>query len=67
MDQPYTQTVRTLLAIQEYEPDDPSPYDDTGWTLDALRHVEAIPIADRSMLDQPMTLLGEDAALRGIV
>lgn len=67
MDQPYTQTVRTLLAIQEYEPDDPSPYDDTGWTLDALRHVEAIPVADRSMLDQPMTLLGEDAALRGTV
>ena len=67
MDQPYTQTVRTLLAIQHYEPDDPSPYDDTGWTLDALRHVETIAIADRSVLDQPMTLLAENAVVTGTV
>jgi hypothetical protein len=65
MDQPYTQTVRTLLAIQHYEPDDPSPYDDTGWTLDALRHVETVAIADRAVLDQPMTLLAEDAVVTG--
>jgi len=67
MDQPYTQTVRTLLAIQHYEPDDPRPYDDTGWTLDALRHVETIAIADRAVLDQPMTLLAEDAVVSGAV
>jgi hypothetical protein len=26
--------------------DDPQPCDDTGWTLDALRHVETIAVTD---------------------
>ena len=67
MDQPYTQTTRTLLAIQTYKPDDPRPYDDTGWTLDALRHVETTAVADSSILAQPMTRLDTDAAVAGAV
>jgi hypothetical protein len=67
MDQPYTATVRTLLAVQKYEPDFPSPYDDTGWTLDALRHVETVAVADSSILAQPMTPLVADAAVTGTV
>jgi len=67
LDQPYTATVRTLLAIQDYKPDDPQPYDDTGWTLDALRHVETIGAADSSVLAQPMTLLTGDATVTGSV
>jgi len=67
MDQPYTATVRTLLAIQKYEPDFPNPYDDTGWTLDALRHVETVAVADSAVLAQPMTLLAADAAVTGTV
>ncbi|MDH5316320.1 MAG: hypothetical protein OEW44_07550, partial [Gemmatimonadota bacterium] len=67
MDQPYTQTARTLLAIQTYKPDDPRPYDDTGWTLDALRHVETIAAADSSILSRPMTLLDTDAGVVGTV
>ena len=39
LDQPYTQYPRTILGVQTFRPDDPRPYDDTGWTLDAQRHV----------------------------
>jgi len=65
LDQPYSATVRTLLAIQKYTADDPPPYDDTGWTLDALRHVETLKAADSSILGQPMQLLTSNATIRG--
>ncbi len=65
LDQPYSATVRTLLAIQKYKVDDPPPYDDTGWTLDALRHVETIKAADSTILKQPMRLLTDNASVRG--
>ena len=67
MDQPYTQTVRTLLATQSFKPDLPSPYDDTGWTLDELRHVQTLKIADPAVLSAPMTMLTGDASVRGSV
>ena len=65
MDQPYTALVRTVLAVQRYRPDDPSPYDDTGWSLDQLRHVTVYTIADSSVLAKPMRLLAENAAVAG--
>ena len=67
MDQPYSGPVRTLLAIQKFKADDPPPYDDTGWTLDLLRHVETSPIADSAILAQPMTLLAADAVVEGTI
>ena len=67
MDQPYTQTARTLLAIQSFKPDLPSPYDDTGWTLDELRHVQTLKIADSTVLRAPMSPLAADASVRGTV
>ncbi|MEX2110519.1 MAG: M14 family zinc carboxypeptidase [Gemmatimonadaceae bacterium] len=67
LDQPYTQTVRTLLAIQKYKPDDPPPYDDTGWTLDELRHVVTHKIADSTILAKPMRMLTEDAKVEGAI
>jgi hypothetical protein len=67
LDQPYSATVRTLLAIQKYKADDPPPYDDTGWTLDALRHVETIKVADSSIFSRPMQMLTADASVRGAV
>ena len=57
MDQPYAAPVRTLLSIQKFKADDPPPYDDTGWTLDLLRHVETKAIADSGILAHPMTLI----------
>ncbi|MEO6529077.1 MAG: M14 family zinc carboxypeptidase [Gemmatimonadaceae bacterium] len=67
LDQPYTATARTLLAIQKYKPDDPTPYDDTGWTLDELRHVRTHAIADSSVLTRPMKRLTENAAVAGAI
>jgi hypothetical protein len=65
MDQPYTGTVRTLLATQKFGSNEPPPYDDTGWTLDLLRHVIVRPVADSSVLAQPMTRLDADAVVTG--
>jgi hypothetical protein len=67
MDQPYTALVRTVLALQRFRPDDPSPYDDTGWSLDQLRQVTVFTIADSAVLARPMTLLGADVAVAGAV
>jgi hypothetical protein len=67
MDQPYTQMIRTMLAIQRFKADDPSPYDDTGWTLDELRHVETYTIPDSSILAKPMRPLSADATIAGRV
>jgi hypothetical protein len=67
MDQPNTGAVRTLLAMQKFGANEPPPYDDTGWTLDLLRHVIALPVADSSVLAQPMTMLDRDAAAHGTV
>jgi hypothetical protein len=65
MDQPYTALVRTVLAIQRFRPDDPSPYDDTGWSLDQLRHVTALTIADSTIFQKPMTPLTANVAVSG--
>jgi hypothetical protein len=65
MDQPNTGTVRTLLATQKFGGDEPPPYDDTGWTIDLLRHVIATPVADSSVLAQSMAPLDRDAVATG--
>src|SRR5438045_7351057 len=67
LDQPYSATPRTLLAIQHFKADDPPPYDDTGWTLDALRHVQTLKVADSTILTKPMQLLTTDAHVEGTV
>jgi hypothetical protein len=67
MDQPYTAMIRTMLAIQRFKPDDPAPYDDTGWTLDELRHVETYTIIDSTVLSKPMRPLTANATVAGRV
>jgi len=67
LDQPYSASVRTLLAIQKFKADDPPPYDDTGWTLDVLRHVETIKVADSTIFTRPMQLMTGPASVRGNV
>jgi hypothetical protein len=67
LDQPYAATARTLLAIQRFKADDPPPYDDTGWTLDELRHVQTLKITDSTILTKPMQLLTTDARVEGTV
>lgn len=65
LDQPYAATARTLLAIQHFKADDPPPYDDTGWTLDELRHVTTLKITDSTVLTKPMQPLTSDARIEG--
>jgi len=64
-DQPYRTLVDMYFAVQNYPPANPRPYDDTGWTMQYMRDVTVHPIHDKSILDQPMTLLTADAEAPG--
>ena len=65
MDQPYSRMADMLLDTQYYNVNDPRPYDDTGWTMGALRNVKTVRVTDKSILESPMTLLTSDARVRG--
>ena len=67
LDQPYTALPRTVLAVQRYRADDPPPYDDTGWSLDQMRHLTVHTVADSSVLARPMRRLAADARVAGTV
>jgi hypothetical protein len=67
MDQPYSPVVETLLGVQWYAPENPRPYDDTGWYFPGLRNVKAIRIEDAAIFKQPMTLMIADAKVAGAV
>ena len=67
LDQPYGAIVETLLGVQFYSPDNPRPYDDTGWSIPLLRNVKATAVADKSILTQPMTLASADIAIPGSI
>lgn len=56
MDQPYSRAADMLLDKQYYNPNDPSPYDDTGWTHGPLFNVETARVENVAVLDVPMTL-----------
>ena len=57
MDQPFSRGADMLLDKQYYNPNDPRPYDDVGWTQGALYDVETVRVEDVAILDVPMTLL----------
>jgi hypothetical protein len=57
MDQPYSRCADMLLDIQYYNPKDPKPYDDTGWTLGPLFNVKTVRVTDIKILEAPMTRL----------
>jgi len=65
MDQPYSRCADMLLDTQYYNPDDPRPYDDTGWTLGPLHNVETVRVTDVKILDAAMKPLRADAAVAG--
>ena len=67
MDQPYSRMADMLLDTQYYNVNDPTPYDDTGWTLGALRNVKTVRVTDKAVLQIPMTLLQQDAKVTGSV
>jgi Zinc carboxypeptidase len=67
MDQPYSRMADMLLDTQYFNVNDPRPYDDTGWTLGALRNVKTVRIKDEKVLDFPMTLINGPARVAGKV
>lgn len=54
MDQPYCRMADMLLDKQYYRVDDPSPYDDTGWTLGPLFDVDTVRVKDKALLAKTM-------------
>jgi hypothetical protein len=67
MDQPYSRMADMMLDTQYYNVNDPRPYDDTGWTLGAMRNVKTARVTDAAVLRAPMTLLSRDAKITGAV
>jgi hypothetical protein len=66
-DQPYRTLADIYLSVQNYPPENPRPYDDTGWTMQYMRNVTLKTISDPKVLDQPMTVLSADVALPGSI
>ena len=64
-DQPYRTIADMYFALQHFSPDNPAPYDDTGWTFQLMRDITINPVEDRSLLTQPMTLLTSTAVAAG--
>ncbi|HEV2671143.1 MAG TPA: M14 family zinc carboxypeptidase [Gemmatimonadales bacterium] len=67
LDQPYGPLAKSYFSKQDYGPDDPRPYDDTGWTLQYVRNVALRPINDTTVLHAPLTPLTADAHFKGQV
>lgn len=65
MDQPYRTLAMVLLEKQNFPKDATPPYDDTGWTLPYLWHVEAHKVGDKAILSRKMTMLNEPIMLEG--
>ncbi len=65
MDQPYSRMADMLLDTQYYNINDPAPYDDTGWSLGALRSVTTVRITDPAILKANMTALSGPAKPSG--
>jgi hypothetical protein len=65
MDQPYSRLADMLLDRQYYNPNDTPPYDDTGWTLSALRNLQTTRVTDTAILNRKMEKLDEVAPPAG--
>ena len=64
-DQPFRTLADMYFSIQNYAPQNPSPYDDTGWTFQYMRDLTILPVEHKSILDQPMTMLTADVKAPG--
>src|SRR5206468_2351740 len=53
MDEPYSRVADMMLDTEYYNAHDPLSYDDTGWTLGALRNVKTTRVMDAAILDAP--------------
>ena len=66
-DQPFRTLADMYFSIQNYPPQNPRPYDDTGWTFQYMRNIKLHPVSDKTVFDQKMTrVTGEVTAMGGI-
>lgn len=65
MDQPFSRAADMLLDKQYYNPNDPSPYDDIGWTLGPLYDVQSARVEDPEILAERMTLVHDTVTAPG--
>ena len=49
---PIATLVDMYTSVQNYPTANPSPYDDTGWTMQYMRDVKLIKTHEKSILDQ---------------
>ena len=64
-DQPYRTLAEMYFSVQNYPPANPRPYDDTGWTFGLMRNLTITPIAEKTILEQPMTMIAADVRAAG--
>jgi len=64
-DQPFRTLAEMYFSIQNYPPQNPSPYDDTGWTFQLMRDIRVLPLTDKSVLDRQMTKVTADVTAAG--
>jgi len=64
-DQPYRTVADIYFSIQRFAPGNPSPYDDTGWTLQYTRNVVVSELRDAGVLKQPMKAVTGTAVAPG--
>ena len=66
MDQPFSRGADMLLDKQYYNPDDPRPYDDVGWTVGPLFNAKTVRVEDPAILDAEMTLVESVTVAGGV-
>ncbi|HEU5452034.1 MAG TPA: M14 family zinc carboxypeptidase [Terriglobales bacterium] len=64
-DQPFRTLADMYFSVQNYTPQNPRPYDDTGWTFQLMRDVRILPVTDKGILEQQMALLTAPAKAEG--
>lgn len=66
MDQPFSRGADMLLDKQYYNPNDPRPYDDVGWTVGPLFNARTVRVEDVAVLDADMSLVQAPPAFGGV-
>jgi hypothetical protein len=64
-DQPFRTLADMYFSIQNYPPQNPRPYDDTGWTFQLMRDITILPVTDASILDQHVSLVTANVTAPG--
>ena len=67
MDQPYRSIIEMYMGLQWYPPENPRPYDDTGWSIPLLHNIEVVRVDDPAILEQPMMVMRSPATFIGFI